>query len=389
MQVTEENKHLRILHVMGNFGGGISSFILNKAKLMPKYGITFDIATYDECSQEFETAIQATGGKIYPLVNPKKEGYKSFSKTFSKPFEDNKYDLVHCHVEGYRAIPYYKIARNYGVKRFYIHAHHANDYKVKSVKDQLMFKMEQTINTKLSTAAVGCGRIAIKSVYGPKTNLNNAMVIPNSIDVEEYNHSEENFQHVREKGRSDFGISDDTILIGHVGRLVPVKNHEKTLEIAKYIKDKQINAKILVTGAGHLESSLKEKVETQGLESIITFTGRISPISEYYPALDVLLLPSFSEGLPTTVVEVQGAGVSTVMSKAITSEVDLGLNLVEQVSLDTPVSEWVDTLVKMSQQPVPNVQARINAIKEKGFSNEASAKLYVDYFTGKINAFQI
>lgn len=389
MQVTEENKHLRILHVMGSFGGGISSFILNKAKLMPKYGITFDIATYDECSQEFETAIQATGGKIYPVVNPKKEGCKSFSKTFSKPFEDNKYDLVHCHVEGYRAIPYYKIARNYGVKRFYIHAHHANDYKVKSVKDQLMFKMEQTINTKLSTAAVGCGRIAIKSVYGPKTNLNNAMVIPNSIDVEEYNHSEENFQHVREKGRSDFGISDDTILIGHVGRLVPVKNHEKTLEIAKYIKDKQINAKILVTGAGHLESSLKEKVETQGLESIITFTGRISPISEYYPALDVLLLPSFSEGLPTTVVEVQGAGVSTVMSKAITSEVDLGLNLVEQVSLDTPVSEWVDTLVKMSQQPVPNVQARINAIKEKGFSNEASAKLYVDYFTGKINAFQI
>lgn len=389
MQVTEENKHLRILHVMGSFGGGISSFILNKAKLMPKYGITFDIATYDECSQEFETAIQATGGKIYQLVNPKKEGYKSFYKTFSKPFEENKYDLVHCHVEGYRAIPYYKIARKYGVKRFYIHAHHANDYKVKSVKDQLMFKMEQTINTKLSTAAVGCGRIAIKSVYGPKTNLNNAMVIPNSIDVEEYNHSEENFQHVREKGRSDFGISDDTILIGHVGRLVPVKNHEKTLEIAKYIKDKQINAKILVTGAGHLESSLKEKVETQGLESIITFTGRISPISEYYPALDVLLLPSFSEGLPTTVVEVQGAGVSTVMSKAITSEVDLGLNLVEQVSLDTPVSEWVDTLVKMSQQPVPNVQARINAIKEKGFSNEASAKLYVDYFTGKIKAFQI
>lgn len=389
MQVTEENKHLRILHVMGSFGGGISSFILNKAKLMPQYDITFDIATYDECSPEFEAAVQATGGTIYRLVNPKKEGHKAFSKTFSKPFEENKYDLVHCHVEGYRAIPYYRIARKYGVERFYIHAHHANDYKVKSVKDQLIFKMEQTINTRLSTAAVGCGRIAIKSVYGPNTDLNNAMVIPNSIDVEEYNHTEENFKHVREKGRRDFGISDDTILIGHVGRLVPVKNHEKTLEIARYIKDKQINAKILVIGAGYLESSLKEKVDVQNLESIITFTGRISPISEYYPALDVLLLPSFSEGLPTTVVEVQGAGVSTVMSTAITSEVDLGLNLVEQVNLETTVSEWVDNLIKMSQQSIPNVQTRISAIKEKGFSNEASAKLYVDYFTGKINAFQI
>src|SRR5699024_11147445 len=123
MQVTEENKHLRILHVMGNFGGGISSFILNKAKLMPRYVITFDIVTYDECSHEIEIAIQDTGGKIYPIVNPKKESYKSFSKTFSKPFEDNKYYLVHCHVEGYRAIRYYKIARNYGVKRIYIYSH--------------------------------------------------------------------------------------------------------------------------------------------------------------------------------------------------------------------------------------------------------------------------
>lgn len=389
MQVTKDNKHLRILHVMSGFGGGIASFILNKAKLMPQYDITFDIATYDECSPEFEAAVQATGGKIYQLVNPKKEGHKAFSETFSKPFEENEYDLVHCHIEGYRAIPYYRIARKFGVKRFYVHAHLVNDYKVKGMKDKFMFRMGQRINTKLSTNVVGCGRVAIKSVYGSETDLNQAMVIPNSIDIEEYNHTEATFQQMREKGRSDLGISDNTILIGHVGRLMPVKNHEKTLEIAAYIKDQQIDAKILITGSGRLEESLKDKVKAQSLESIITFTGRVSPISEYYPILDVLLLPSFSEGLPTTVVEVQGAGVPTVMSTAITSEVDLGLNLVEQVSLEAPASEWVEHLVKMSKRPVPDVQTRIDAIEDKRFTNEASAKLYVDYFTGKINDFQI
>ena len=100
MQEAKETKKLRILHVMSGFGGGISSFVLNKAQQMPKYDVIFDVATYDECSDEFERAIQATGGRIYRLQNPKKEGYKVFKASFSKPFEDNEYDLVHCHIEG-------------------------------------------------------------------------------------------------------------------------------------------------------------------------------------------------------------------------------------------------------------------------------------------------
>lgn len=389
MQDTNTAKQMRILHVMSGFGGGISSFIFNKAKQMPEYGVIFDVATYDECSPEFESAIYATGGQIYRLQNPKKKGTKAFTSSFSAPFEANQYDLVHCHIEGYRAIPYYQIAKKFGVQRFYIHAHLMNDYKIKNLKDKFLNDFGKKVNTRMTTDFVGCGKLAIKSVFGQKTNLQESMVIPNSIDINDYNYSDEAYAKLKADGRSALGVSDHTLVIGHVGRLMPVKNHKKTLKIGQYILDHQIDAKIFIIGAGNLEAELKQAVKDQGLDEVISFTGRISPIANFYPSLDVLLLPSFTEGLPTTVVEVQGAGVPTVMSDTITDEVDLGLGMVATCGLEDDAAIWYDKLAEMSQLHVPDAQTRLQAIEAKRFSNEASAKLYVDYFTGKIHDYQI
>ena len=119
------------------------------------------------------------------------------------------------------------------------------------------------------------------------------------------------------------------------------------------------------------------------------FTGRINPISEFYPALDVLLLPSFTEGLPTTVVEVQGAGVPTVMSDTITTEVDLGLGMVATCKLDDSGQTWLESLQQMAGTTILPLEKRLDALENNHFSNEASAKLYVDFFEGKINDFQL
>ena len=389
MQEAKNKKQLRILHVMSGFGGGISSFILNKAKQMPKYNVTFDVATYDECSEEFEQAIQATGGRIFRLVNPKKYGFKAFKSSFSKPFEQETYDLVHCHIEGYRAIPYYRIAKKYGVKKFYIHAHLVNDYKIKNKKDQLVYGFNQKLNTRISTDIVGCGRLAIKSVFGPKTNLDTSMVIPNSIDLKEYVKSKDSNAENRKDGRERYNLADDTLVIGHVGRLTPVKNHDKTFEIAKVIQENNLDAKILIIGSGNLEEELKAKAADLDILDTVIFTGRISPISEFYPALDVLLLPSFTEGLPTTVVEVQGAGVPTVMSNTITTEVDLALGMVATCKLDDSGQTWLNSLQQMANTTIPPLENRLDALENNHFSNEASAKLYVDFFVGRINDFQL
>ena len=60
---------MRVLHIMSGFGGGISMFIQNQAQGMVGQGISFDVATYDEVSQEFQAAIRRVDGQIHTMYN--------------------------------------------------------------------------------------------------------------------------------------------------------------------------------------------------------------------------------------------------------------------------------------------------------------------------------
>lgn len=89
----ETNK--RVLHIMSSHGGGISTFIRNLATEIHRFGIVYDVVTYDKCPQEFIEAIQRTGGDVYQLKNPKKDGWIQFFKSFSRVIKLYDYDIIH------------------------------------------------------------------------------------------------------------------------------------------------------------------------------------------------------------------------------------------------------------------------------------------------------
>lgn len=374
---------------MSGFGGGISSFIRNKAEFMQGEDIIFDVATYDECADNFVKSIQNTGGKIHKLLNPKTNGWNSFKKSYTRILDNNEYDIIYCHINGYRVMPYYYYAKRYTDAKFYVHAHLNKPLKYLSTFEKTQLKTDQMINTKVSDQVVGCGALAIESVFGENTSPDEMMIIPNSVEVERFIKTKNTSQELRDSYREDFNIKDDELVIGHVGRLESVKNHELTIKLAEYIKNNNLRMKILIIGEGNRENELKEIVKTKDLDEIITFTGRISPIEDFFPALDVMLLPSFAEGLPTVVVEAQAAGIPVVMSDSITEEVDLGFNMLETATIETDISKWVEAIKKTQRVSVPNEKIREKVIKEKNFSNETSAELYIDFLEGKTNQYTI
>lgn len=387
--MVQNQKNIRILHIMSGYGGGIASFIQNKALEMSQYNVTFDVVTYDECSPAFTAAIENTGGHIYQLQNPKVKGWRVFKESFETPLQDNNYDVIHCHIDGYRALPYKYIIKKQGINAFYIHAHLVKEIDNQTWKVKTQHHVDQLINNRLSSGTVGCGKLAIKSSYGENTDSNQMMVIPNSIDDNQFSQANQIHEQLKEKGRKQYQITDDTLLIGHIGRLKPVKNHQKTIEIGEYIQANNLDAKILIIGSGELEATLKQEVTDKKLEEVVIFTGRVSPISEFFPALDVLLLPSLTEGLPTTVVESQAAGVAVVMSDVITDEVDLGMGMVQTLPLSAVGSLWYEKLEEAAKNPIPQAAERMATINDKKFTNKASAELYYRYFSGEIKAYQI
>lgn len=377
-------ENLKVLHIMSSHGGGISAFIQNKAHEMPAHHVIFDVATYSECPQDFHQAIEGTGGQIHRLINPKKEGWSAFSRSFKQILSSRDYDIIHCHIAGYRSEIYKRIAGKHSQADFYIHSHTAVPKK-----NPLQNKVEQWFTRKNSTGVVGCGKKAIHVTYGDQVKDSRMMVIPNSIEVDQFIKTDDEYEQQRAAYRKKYGIADDEILIGHIGRLHPIKNHRFTLALGRSISDAEVKAKIIITGAGDLDQELKDQVQAMNLEETIQFSGRISPISDYYPALDALILPSFNEGLPTVVVEAQAAALPCLVSDTITREVDLGFGLVAYRSIEEDPKLWMETVAALQAAEVPDSLERKEKIIEKKFSNQASAQLYVDYFTGHIDNYQI
>lgn len=378
---------MRVLHIMSGFGGGISSFIYNKAIALKDQSVVFDVATYDPCSTIFEEAIKGTGGKIYPLQNPKKVGWRSFKESFVTILRTHQYDAIHCHITGYRAIPYYVLSRPH-VKHFFLHAHSTTALHVQSPKQKLMRWVDQAINRRISESYLGCGRLANLSVYGnvPTTKM---MVIPNSISTERYLLSDEEFDQRRKALKAEYQIKPDQLVIAQIGRLHKVKNTTHTIHLAEYLKTQQIAAKVYIIGAGAELEHLQQLVETKGLTDYVEFLGRIDKLETIMPLLDVLILPSLYEGLPTVVVEAQTIGLPCLMSDTITDEVDFDKGLVSYLSLEAPIEVWYQALVKLSKVKRPSESERQQVITDKGFSNKQSAKLYLDFLNQKISHYLI
>lgn len=365
---------MRILHIFGGYGGGTSAFIANLASGAPAVGLTFDTLSFTDVPESFQQRIVATGGEVYRMENPKKQGWAAFRAGVETPLHTHRYDAIHLHLQGYRVLPFLWVARKEHLPVL-IHAHGKVDYRVTGRKEEIYRWRDQWINRHLSAVPVGCGDQAIADVYG--VPIKNAVVLPNAIDVARFLLSDEDAAAVRKRTRERLDIAPEVTLVGLIGRLVSIKNHHKLFDIAAYTKQKEIAAHYILAGAGEREMSLKEEVKRRDLEDVVTFAGRVEALEALYSALDVLLLPSFSEGFPTVVVEAQAARVPSVLSDTITRNVDLGLGLVQYEALTAEPCVWWEDILHAQRVPRPSSEAVREAFEDHALTTQQAALRYI------------
>ncbi|HWJ02214.1 MAG TPA: glycosyltransferase, partial [Verrucomicrobiae bacterium] len=102
---------------------------------------------------------------------------------------------------------------------------------------------------------------------------------------------------------SEIGITPGGPLVGIIGRLHPVKGHVFFLEAAALISANHPATRFLIVGSGPLEADLRNKVQELGLENKVIFTGYCPNVQRILAILDVLCLPSLSEGMGLVLLE--------------------------------------------------------------------------------------
>lgn len=110
----------------------------------------------------------------------------------------------------------------------------------------------------------------------------------------------------------------------YTGRLETRKGLTDLIESAEYICKEYQNIKFILTGKGTIKRYLERKVNKLGLEKNFCFVGYIdrNALLEYYQNATIYVLPSYYEGLPTTLLEAMSCGIPPVATNVDgTSEV--------------------------------------------------------------------
>ena len=131
----------------------------------------------------------------------------------------------------------------------------------------------------------------------------------------------------RARFREELGIDDETILVGIVGRLTEIKNHQMFLNSVARLKG-QTGMRFAVIGDGSLRESLEKQARSLGVESEVIFTGGRRDPEYFYPALDIVALTSLNEGTPLTLIEAM-ANARPVVATSVGGVVDLLGDVVE------------------------------------------------------------
>lgn len=101
-------------------------------------------------------------------------------------------------------------------------------------------------------------------------------------------------------------------LVGIVGRLVPIKNHDLFLRAAARVHKQRPEVYFALIGDGERRAELTALVAALGLAECVRFTGWITDVLPVYSDLDVLVLSSRNEGVPISVIEAMAAHIPIV-----------------------------------------------------------------------------
>jgi sugar transferase (PEP-CTERM/EpsH1 system associated) len=131
----------------------------------------------------------------------------------------------------------------------------------------------------------------------------------------------------KEQLKSELGLSPDTFVIGSVGRLDPVKDHETLLRAFKIASERKRDKEpvLIIVGSGPLKEDLKLIAGKLGISNSVNFAGERNDVIRLYSCMDVYVLPSIAEGISNTILEAMASGLPV-----LSSSVGGNLELVDQ-----------------------------------------------------------
>lgn len=363
---------IKVLIITGAMNvGGIENQLMHLLRKADKSDFRIDFTTTAE-KPFYEDEIISLGSDCIHIPSTKGKHFLKYCRALYSVFKAGDYDIVHSH-ELFHSGMVLLTARLAGVKHRFVHAHNwmeGNDPKEKkSMKRRFYNSVMRKLIQWNATDFIACSTLAGRFLYGDKvTEKDNYHLIFNSVDTSKF------IEKFDQKETGEF-CEDGWINVIQVGRFTPVKNQLFTAEIARELKQRGTNIRILCVGntGGSYDEEVKARIKEYGLEEHMMLLGIRKDIDVLMRKSSAFLLPSLYEGMPLVLIEAQASGLPCVVADTFSREVDFNIGSINWLNLEDGVTVWsnaVEAAVSHERFSLCEIK---KAIEKYGFDSESFA----------------
>lgn len=376
--INRESRRLRVLQVgMTRNLGGIETYLIEQFRHLDKSKIDYDFVNITgEYSICYEDEILASGSKIFKVVSRHKNPLLHYWQWFNILLQNKGvYDVIVLNTNSLEYVFPLVLGKVFGIPVRVIHSHNSGFENKQGLARRLLVGMNKKLLAWSANLRFACSQFAGQWMFKD----NPYYVIYNAIDIHKYDAD----LIVREETRNALGLHTELTLL-HVGRFSYQKNHSFLLDIFKEVHRIQPDSVLLLVGDTTEESEflteVKRKIKAYGLENVVRLLGRRDDVNKIMQAADVLVMPSFFEGLTVVGIEAQASDLPLLLSDTVTKELGL-LPSTQFISLEAGPTAWAKAIVNSKRH---NRQSRYEELKAAGYDivneTERVEKLLIDAY---------
>ena len=363
---------IRMLHITASMSpSGIGNFIMNAYRNVDRELVQFDFAVCEHRDVSFDDEIRQMGGRVFYITRKSVSPWKNFQE-IKDLVKRGGYQIVFRHTDVSTVALDLLAAKLGGARVRIAHSHSTSAGKI------WLHKLFRPFLNAVCTERFACSQDAGRWMYGSRKKFR---IIMNGIDIPRFTYDKGR----REAARKALGISEGTMVIGHVGNYMPVKNHAFMIELFAGLHEKRPDSRLLLVGDGSLRPQMEKQIEEAKITDAVSLTGVRNDIADLLQAMDLFLFPSFYEGMPIALVEAQTAGLPCLISDVITEDVCV-TDQVRKLPLSAGVQEWAKTALELLRQAERTDRAAdagngkgmgsAARVKEAGFDVRALGEVY-------------
>lgn len=131
-------------------------------------------------------------------------------------------------------------------------------------------------------------------------------LIHNAIHLDAFQNDGDAFE------RISLPFGEDELIIGSIGRFTKQKGYIYLIEALPRVLSELPNVRLVLVGDGELYNDLVRRAQELNVGGWILFAGQREDVVPLIKSMDVFVLPSLWEGLPTVVLESMACGVPII-----------------------------------------------------------------------------